>query len=171
MEQEFAKFYKEHFSVVYKYVYRVIQNRQIAEDIVQETFYTAYKKWEDVELHPSPQGWLFSTARNKILEASRKIYWNIEVPFEEQEQDSSDEESKLRVAESKFGTVELEYGMVELEQLALSTLDMNEWNLLKRHYWSGESVQQLAQDEGVTENNLRVRMSRILKKLRTAIGG
>ena len=154
-EGEFREFYEKHFEVVYKYIYRKIENRQIAEDIAQETFYLAFVRWREVELHPSMQGWLFQTAYYKLLEYQRRIRRQSETPVEELE----------------FSEEEQDFCLRELEMTALSAVKPDEWELVKGHYYLGYSVQDLANREGVTENNLRVRMSRILKKLRKAMGG
>ena len=153
---EFKDFYEKYFMVIYKYIYRKIKNQQVAEDIAQETFYLAYVRWRDVKEHPSPLGWLLKTAQYKMLEVGRKIYSISEMSLEEV-QDAVEEPP--------------DYGLRELEISALVILKPDEWSLIKKHYLWGYSVRDLAKEEGVTENTLRVRMFRILKRLRNVLNG
>lgn len=146
----FAEFYSEHYETVYKYVYREIPNKQIAEDIAQDTFLVALEKADVFRKHPEPKLWLLRTARNKMMEMYRRMrYWGCEPLSENME---------LAREEPMF-----EYKEVDLSALAI--LSEEEWALFKRRYLYEDTVSELAESLGITENNMRVRFTRIKKKL------
>lgn len=155
MSDKFEKIYKEYFAEVYIYVYVRIGNRQFAEDVTQDTFYIALKKGREFLEHPNPKWWLMRTARNRISELRRKAKYRVALSLEQDCPDLAREDSAF---EEK-----------ELELAALKILDEKEWMMLKQYYLFGESVSELAESAGTTENNIRVRMTRLKKKLRGGI--
>lgn len=148
---EFELFYRRYFDRIYQYVHRRIRNAQTAEDIVQETFCAAYMKRHILQEHSQPQLWLLRTAKNKMLELHRSMRYRITVPLEEKKD---------------LGQEELRYRIKELEVTALATLGTEEWKLVKDYYLYGFTVSELAEEKGITENNMRVKLCRLRKKLR-----
>jgi RNA polymerase sigma-70 factor (ECF subfamily) len=152
---KFEKLYEEHFSTVYKFIFRKIPNRQMAEDITQDVFYAAWKKGDDFLNHEEPKLWLMVTARNKIHELYRRMKrWTYEAL----------EEDHPRMAVS-----DREYEGRELELTALDIVSEEEWNLIKDYYLEGITIKELAEKYGITENNMRVRLFRLKTKLRSEI--
>lgn len=148
---DIAKIYRRYFSDVYKFVYRKIPNKQVAEDITQDTFLLAVKKCEEILKHPNPRAWLLRTARYKIMELNRKMNrWDMEYLEECPELEEPAHQ----------------YERIELELTALATISEKEWNMIKQYYLYGTTIAEMAETEGITENYLRVRLSRLRKKLR-----
>lgn len=146
----FEEFYRRNFQEIFRYVYRRIHNVQTAEDIVQETFCVAFVKLKDILVHSEPQQWLRCTAKFKMLELGRKMKYRETVPLEE---------------ESGLGREELRYRVKELELTAEAVLEEQEWQLVTAHYLYGITIAELAASEGISENNMRVKLYRIKKKL------
>lgn len=46
----------------------------LAEDIVQETFLTLWRKWPDVRSHPQLRAWLYTVGRRHAIDALSKRY-------------------------------------------------------------------------------------------------
>lgn len=150
-----AEIYREAFGDVYKFVYHKVRNRHVAEDIVQDAFLVAVAKGEEFLNHPKPKAWLMLTARYKLMELNKKLKrWDMEYLEELPE------------------LVEPEncYERVELELTALATISADEWKMLKEYYLYGTTAATLAEREGITENNMNVRLTRLRKKLRESIG-
>lgn len=72
----------------------------------------------------------------------------------------------MPLEELELGREELRYEVKELELTALATLDRQEWELVKDYYLYGVTISELASAEGITENNMRVRLWRLKKRLR-----
>ena len=72
-QKAFAELTKRYLTAVFRFSYSVSQNKELAEDVTQETFMLVWEnaqKWE-----PSGQlkSWLFRVARNKTIDALRRI--------------------------------------------------------------------------------------------------
>ncbi len=66
-------FFRRHLESLYEFVhYRVGKRASVAEDVVQETFLTAFQRLESFDARSSLHTWLCGIARNKIREESRR---------------------------------------------------------------------------------------------------
>ena len=61
---------------LYDWAFYKLSDVEQAKDIVQETFITAYQKWESYERKSNPKTWLFSILNNKIIDHYRKEFRN-----------------------------------------------------------------------------------------------
>ena len=148
----FEEFYKEHLNTIVRHVYRKVPDKHVAEDVAQETFYLALVKWEQVKNSEAPLRWLYQTANFKLQELQRKAINHPTVPM--------DEVGELPLAG------DLSHEMTELELVAKESLTEEEWELLKKYHIIGYTIEELAEESGITANNMRVRISRVTGKLR-----
>ena len=70
--KEWSKLVRYAKTQLSQYGSNVIDCEGRAEEIVQEVFYTAYKKVEEVKASESPVGWLHTALKYKIKEALRE---------------------------------------------------------------------------------------------------
>lgn len=69
--QSLDEYYQAHAPEIYRYLYSLCRRREVAEDILQETFYQAYhhlESFQGISLRP----WLFRVARNAFIDHVRK---------------------------------------------------------------------------------------------------
>lgn len=59
--------FRETGSAILQLVYRFTGDRQLAEDVAQQTYFLACLKIEPLRAHPNPKGWLFTTARYLMM--------------------------------------------------------------------------------------------------------
>lgn len=71
--QEFDEMYRKTYMEIYKFIRYRIRDKELAEDVMQETFCVAYKKWDIVRELSNPTGWLINTAKNKIREFNKTL--------------------------------------------------------------------------------------------------
>ncbi len=72
--QEFQSFYQENLSLIYRYIYSKVGNREEAEDLTSQIFLKAVRS-VDAERGPqSMQKWLFQVARTTIADYWRAHY-------------------------------------------------------------------------------------------------
>jgi RNA polymerase sigma-70 factor, ECF subfamily len=69
----FAPLYDHYFPKIYNYIFHRVQNTQLAEDLVSETFYKALSNikkfhWQDRTF----ACWLYTIARNQVIDQFRK---------------------------------------------------------------------------------------------------
>jgi len=69
---DFEAIYLEHFQCVYKYVMSLCQNKAIAEDITQESFYKAMENIDKFDGDGQLSTWLCQIAKNTYFSYYRK---------------------------------------------------------------------------------------------------
>lgn len=152
------KFLKELMEAAYEKVYIFIDRRQtdkgFVEDVVQETFLEAYKKAEVLAEHPNPLGWLYLTARNKMLSLSGS---KKDLCFFEDGEEAYLNRAKMNDAK---------YGEVELEESIKAVISEKDYQMLCDYYLNGYNSGELAGKYGVERGSLRMQVSRLKKKLR-----
>ena len=62
---EFNEMFRRNEAIVYNFIRYRILDKSLAQDVLQEPFYLAYKKWDILKDHPNQTGWLLETARCK----------------------------------------------------------------------------------------------------------
>lgn len=65
----FEEIVKTYLTPVYSYVYRMIRDRDAAEDIAQDVF---IKAWKKIDPDNNPKAFLFTVARNTTFDYLRK---------------------------------------------------------------------------------------------------
>ena len=93
-EVDFAALYRELAPRVFTYAYRRVGNRQDAEDITSETFTRAMSSTSR-PLGDSASPWIFTIARNLIIDRSRRR-WRLPLLFAPPSQPDPDDEILLR---------------------------------------------------------------------------
>lgn len=61
-EENMALIYKD----LYKFIYSIIKNKQLAEDILQETLIKAYEKFDTIKDIRKFRSWIFTIAKMKV---------------------------------------------------------------------------------------------------------
>lgn len=75
--------YKEYSKTVYKYLLTLTNNTEIAEELMQETFYSAVKNIHQYRNEASLKTWLCKIAKNKWIDFYKKKQKNIEINIDE----------------------------------------------------------------------------------------
>jgi len=65
--QAFKEFFYEHFSEIYRFLYRYTNQRETAEDLAQETFVRFWQARMRIDPSLSPRGYIFRIARNLAM--------------------------------------------------------------------------------------------------------
>ena len=98
--QEFNRLIHENQEILYDFIKYRILDKSLAQDVLQETLYIAYKKWDQLKEHPNQAGFLIETSRHKIQEFNRKTRkLQREIPIEGHEHIE---------AKDQYGKVELD---------------------------------------------------------------
>ena len=70
--EEFWKLAQNHRQFLYNLAFKYAGNRYDAEDLVQETLYTAYNKFHQLRDKRKFKSWMFTILRNHFLKLQRK---------------------------------------------------------------------------------------------------
>lgn len=153
---EIDRLYVEYKPKLMQFVMATIENKDVAEDIVHDTFYEALRKYDVFKEHPNQIGWLYKAAGYKIKEYLRKMQMRNAVCAES---DVIDE-----VLDYESG-----YNEAESQLILYETLTQDELLRFRRYYIWGESAEEIAKKENITENNMRVRLTRLRQKIENAL--
>ena len=147
--------YRENYNKMLNMVRKDTLCASMAEDIVQDAFTEAVRKADIVYEHENPGGWLMETAKRKTMAVHHRV-------------------QKRAILETEDILLEIkgyeaDYGLVELHMVMDEVLNDHELMLLHMYYYCGYSARELAEMEGITEGNFKVRMLRIRNKVKQAL--
>lgn len=66
-EPEFVSLYQAHFAFVWRTIRGMGASASAVEDLAQEVFVAARRRWSSYDRTRSPRAWLFGIARNEVL--------------------------------------------------------------------------------------------------------
>lgn len=132
----------------------------IIEDQIQETFVLAWERRHRLIRHPNPAGWLVETFRRRLMaqcrrlgrEGRRRAY-------------SLDEESRPDMPDGQLPAVEALFESQERLALLRRPLGERDADIFLCYCVRGQSAAQVAAAHGMSESGVRVRVSRLKKKL------
>lgn len=148
-EEFFHELYMETYKGLYQYIRRVSKGNHIVEDILQETYFEAYKQRELLEHHENKVGWLYKTASLKLRNYMRQ-----------RELQNINLDSLNDIEDASNDYVEAEW------MLALGNiLTEKDKALFYQYYMEGYTGSEISQRLGITEECLKVRIHRMKKKI------
>lgn len=168
----FQSLCEQYYADLGNFLLALTKDRELAQDLLQETFIVAWNKRELLLTHPNPAGFLFQTARLCLKHArqkqkkqqSRVLYLDREqLAQQKQEQHGNDPWEELclqqdaAIDETKWITA------------ALQQLSDEEYLLYRQHYLEKKTFVQLAQEHQQSAVCLRMRALRIRKKVQKAV--
>jgi len=158
--QAFGLLYDEFADRIYKFIYIKVNDKAVAEDLLQEVFLKVWQgcpklKIEDLKF----SAWLYTVASNTINDHYRKVYRRpqtveLDPTFE---QPSTDDATRL--TEQHLSADEL--------SAALDNLDTNHRHVLELRFIQEFSIEETAQVLGKTNLATRLLQHRAIKKLKT----
>lgn len=128
-------------------------DREFAEDIVQETFLEAYRKVDILIEHPNTMRWLYTTTKYKMMkmESKKEAYCPLDEGF-----------NNLASGEGRGDS----YKEIELAETIKSAISEEEYEILRDYYVNGYSADEVAEKHGIDKGVIRMRISRLKKKLK-----
>jgi RNA polymerase sigma factor (sigma-70 family) len=139
-------------SLLLRYAFGLVGQRETAEDLVQEAFVRLHAHWAEVT---TPRAWLLRTIRNLALNHLRDH--QREIPLETQQEwagDSADPEQALGKLEA-LGTL----------QLLLAELPSADRALIRLKYHQHLKYEQISRHTGLSVGNVGYKLHHLLKHL------
>jgi RNA polymerase sigma-70 factor (ECF subfamily) len=149
----------QHAAALWRYAWRLTGDHAHAEDVVQETLLRAWQHPHVLRNGQSPRAWLFTVARNMVIDDRRSARFRHEViPSESSglpEQAGPDEASGV-LNRALIGD-------------ALAQLSAEHRAVVSRSYYQGWTTAQIAADLGIAEGTVKSRLHYALRGLRQAL--
>lgn len=154
-EEQWLKIFRETVHPLYGYLARRTGgNRELTEDIVQESYLRALATWNRKDAPDSPLAWLKRVARNILVDFLRQKRW------ERQVDSGTPADAGRRTQEDPIRSLEV--------FSAIASLGRKKARILEAFYYEGMSVREIAAEmsasERAVEGHLR-RARRALKSL------
>lgn len=160
---DFASWYDDHRSVVFRYVRFRVASREAAEDVTSEVFMKALRSLKRYDPNrASPRTWLLRIARNAVTDHLRalKRRGSLHVSLDRvPDLVARDDSAELRVIREE-----------RIQRLlnASRMLRPADQEILSLRYGSQLSNHEIAENMGITQNAVAVRVHRALKRLKEA---
>jgi RNA polymerase sigma-70 factor (ECF subfamily) len=147
--------YDEHAPALWRYALRLTGNPSRAEDVVQETLLRAWQHPEVIGDTERPaRAWLFTVARNIIIDESRTARARKEV-------------TSLDNAPEKAGPDEVNETLDRmLIADAMAQLSAEHRAVVRRSYYHGWTTAQIATDLDIAEGTVKSRLHYALRAMR-----
>jgi len=142
-----------------RYAARILQNRESAQDVVQETFIKLYRLWKD-EFRESPRlsSWLYRVTHNQAVDymrkESRRRLLHRRQAAERLDFVPADRGAAFRLSEA-----------AERASAALRTLDLRERQLVILKVYEEKSYREISEITGLTVGNVGFILHHAMKKL------
>lgn len=147
--------YRQHFPELLRYCTGACRDRELAEDLAQETFLKALQNADTFEdLGPSQRrAWLFRTMKNLLCDRYRRSL------LEEQ-----------YIQTHREGISYLEPGIQQAEnELVLRTLPPEDRAVFTLRYMEGYNASEISELLGIPAGTIRAKLSRCRKLLKTML--
>jgi RNA polymerase sigma factor (sigma-70 family) len=153
---EFTLVYNRHKSRLYFYIYKMVNDKMIAEDIIQNVFIKYYENMSNIREKEYVASWIYTTARNEIFSLFRKKLRRSEKIVNE-EYEIPDENN-----------LAIEYENIELKKIIMNELELlpqeqKEVYLLREY--SGLSYKEIADIQQIDEELVKSRLFKTRQKL------
>ncbi|TAM70674.1 MAG: sigma-70 family RNA polymerase sigma factor [Microbacteriaceae bacterium] len=147
----------EHAAPLWRYVVHLTGDRALADDIVQETLLRAWRKPSVLDQgETSARAWLFTVARNLVIDSKRSARNRHEFGTDElPEQSTADETDAL-----------LDSWLVAE---ALASLSLEHRAVIVHAYYGGRSVAEIARELDIPPGTVKSRMHYGLRALKLAL--
>lgn len=157
--EQMLELYANHVEPLRRYAFRLTSNRTRAEDVVQETLLRAWRHLQCTNGELPVRSWLFTVARNIVIDASRSAKFRYEVCYP----DASEVLDRMCPDEVNSALDR----MVVAE--AMAQLPQTHRAVLSRAFYRGWTVRQIAEDLDVAEGTVKSRLHYALRRLRLVL--
>ena len=146
-----------YYKPLYQYARKICEDRTLAADIVQETLLIAYQKADELQNHENIAGWLYQTARYRMLHCLEDTlyYEELSTIAETVSDDAGFEDQSIAV--------------LDLYPELARQLNPQDLRLIIRHYEEGYNYKELAEEYHTSPDSVKMRVQRIRKQLQKSL--
>lgn len=155
-DQAFKALYFQYADPLFRFLYRKTNQREIAEELVQELFVKVWRNRNNLDPHQSIKAYLYQAANHVAIDHLRKKVitptgGEVRPEHRTSEIDEEAFERKARI------------------QDAIRQLSETQRNVFCASRFDGLTYKEIAETEGISVKTVEVHMGRALKKLRESL--
>ena len=159
IKEIFMKSYEDHSDAILRYCHFQTSNREVAVDMVQDTFMKTWSYLSDGKDVDNIKAFLYKVAKNLIIDYRRK---KKSVSLE------SITDTGVEFADDSPPDVDTEFDKVFVLK-RLEELDEEAREIITMRYINEMSIKEIAEASDMTTNNVSVKIHRSIEKLRKVI--
>jgi RNA polymerase sigma-70 factor (ECF subfamily) len=163
----FGHLVEQHQAVVFNIAYRMLGNRQEAQDVAQETFWRAYRGLRGFDLNRPLAPWLYRIATNLSLNRLRRNpppALSLDAPLPGQPEDAAPLPVPDPIAGPSDRLLQAE-AQAQIRQ-AILALPPADRAIVELRHFQGLSYEEIAARTGATLSSVKSRLFRARRRLR-----
>ncbi len=158
--EAFGLLYDHYLDAIYRFIYYKVFSREVAEDLVSDTFFKALKQ---LQSYNSSRGrfnsWLYQIARNTVVDYYRTKKENVPI----------DDIFDLGHDERTPDQLDTLASLAKVDGY-LKSLPARQREIITLRIWEGKSFDEIATILGGTEGSVKMAFSRSIRQLREVCG-
>lgn len=151
-QEALAELFRRHRDPLYRYLYGLTRQRELAEDLLQDTFLRLWRQGNRLP-HDTRMPYVYRIAVNLVRDHVRRTREHPGLPTDWEHRVSSDHEPMDRVAD------------LDAVSRALATLSPDQRLTVGLHYFADQPVDGVAQILGIPAGTVKSRLHRAYRKL------
>ncbi|MCR2821561.1 sigma-70 family RNA polymerase sigma factor [Lederbergia panacisoli] len=158
LETLFNRLYQSYYQDLFKFLFYMIRDRELAEDLVQEVYVKVYKNYNTFEGKSREKTWLYAIARNVAIDYIRKQKNKNEIPLSEYE--------AFQLKDSNPIPEEIVLRKDEIQQIYASNMKPDHMVILDLRFLRGFSISEAAITLGWSESKVKTLQHRAIQHLK-----
>jgi RNA polymerase sigma-70 factor (ECF subfamily) len=148
----------QHLTEMVKWASLRVSDKELAKDLVQDTFVAAFQQWEKFEGKSAPKTWLMSILKNKISDHYRKAYARPTFSLEENPHFHKEGNWEERMMPREWAIENEEElldkpGFLHVMGQCMEKLSQVFQQVMKARYLDGLEAAQICQELGISQTN------------------
>jgi len=155
--REFKQRFMPHYKLLYRVAYHLTENAQDAEDLLQDMYLKLWQKRDDLPDEAMKEAYLVTMIRRLFIDQRRLKHVDTTAELKA-ELSQPDEQSLDRQIDIRDEARQME-GLI-------SQLSERDAKIIKMHLMEDRSYEEIEQDTGLSQGNIRIIVMRTKQKLR-----